>query len=105
MFFRFLLLAFMQFRFLFAADDIKFSLTALGGSYASGVGSGNYIRDSEKCLRYDQGYPQKVLANFTEDYSGFQNYACSNLKAREAQDDAEKSTSLPPPIERRELTN
>ena len=42
--------------FLAIREDNKFEWTALGDSFASGVGSTNYI-DGRRCLRYDQGYP------------------------------------------------
>ncbi|KAK6419602.1 hypothetical protein LTR95_017034, partial [Oleoguttula sp. CCFEE 5521] len=34
-----------------------FEWTALGDSYSSGVGSGDYTKDSYRCLRYDKAYP------------------------------------------------
>lgn len=40
--------------------DNKFEWTALGDSYASGVGSTEYV-DGRRCLRYDQAWP--VLLN------------------------------------------
>lgn len=44
-------------------DDTKTTLewTALGDSYASGVGTTKYV-DGRRCLRYDESYPQ--LLNF-----------------------------------------
>ena len=37
-------------------DGNKFEWTALGDSYASGVGTVNYV-DGGRCLRYDQAWP------------------------------------------------
>jgi hypothetical protein len=34
--------------------------TALGDSYASGVGAGDYGSDSYRCMRYDQAYPVQL---------------------------------------------
>ena len=56
----------------------KFEWTALGDSYASGVGSTNYV-DGRRCLRYDQAWP--VLLNgdsnlATKGYI-FNNVVCS----------------------------
>lgn len=38
-----------------------FEWTALGDSYASGVGAGDYVSNSYRCLRYNHAYP--VLMN------------------------------------------
>lgn len=40
---------------LLARDD--FEWTALGDSYSSGVGAGDYVSNSYQCLRYEQAYP------------------------------------------------
>ena len=68
-------------------EDKKFEWTALGDSYASGVGSLNYV-DGGRCLRYDQAWP--VLLNgdsnlATTDYI-FNNAVCSGAHF----DDVEK---------------
>ena len=59
-------------------EDNKFEWTALGDSYASGVGSTKYI-DGRRCLRYDQGYPS--LLNNDPDFANkdhvFNNVVCS----------------------------
>lgn len=56
----------------------KFEWTSLGDSYASGVGSENYV-DGRRCLRYDQAYP--VLLNGDPDLADgdciFNNVVCS----------------------------
>ena len=58
--------------------DTKFEWTALGDSYASGVGSTNYI-DGRRCLRYDEAWP--VLLNQDKDLAAgdhiFNNVVCS----------------------------
>ncbi len=64
-----------------------FEWTSLGDSYASGVGSLNYV-DGRRCLRYDQAYP--VLLNSERDLADgdqiFNNVACSGA----TYDDSEK---------------
>ncbi len=56
----------------------KFEWTALGDSYAAGVGTTNYV-DGRRCLRYDQAYP--VLLNGDSNFVGkdyvFNNVVCS----------------------------
>ncbi|KAI1346125.1 SGNH hydrolase-type esterase domain-containing protein [Xylaria sp. FL0043] len=55
-----------------------FEWTALGDSYASGVGSGNYVSNSYRCLRYDHAYP--VVMNGDSRLPGdhvFNNVVCS----------------------------
>lgn len=42
-----------------ARDDPSFEWTALGDSYASGVGSGDLIEIGQ-CLRFTQAYPQQM---------------------------------------------
>ena len=39
----------------------SFEWTAWGDSYASGVGTGNYI-DGRRCLRYEEAYLAEVLS-------------------------------------------
>lgn len=39
--------------------------TALGDSYASGVGSSDYV-DGQRCLRYDESYP--IIVNWNPEY-------------------------------------
>ena len=43
-------------------NGIDFWWTALGDSYASGVGSGTYL-GGRRCLRYDAAYPVKMQSN------------------------------------------
>ena len=67
--------------------DKKFEWTALGDSYASGVGSTNYV-DGRRCLRYDQAWP--VLLN-GDDKLGtgsyiFNNVACSGSHYSDIED-------------------
>ena len=63
----------------------KFEWTALGDSYASGVGSTTY-KDGRRCLRYDQAYPvqmndDKRLGN-NKDHI-FNNVVCSGSHSSE----------------------
>jgi hypothetical protein len=67
-------------------DGKDFWWTALGDSYASGVGSGAYT-DGRRCLRYDQAYPVQMLGNndlglgtTPQDRRAFQNCVCSRAK-------------------------
>lgn len=59
-------------------DENEFEWTALGDSYASGVGTFNYV-DGRRCLRYDQAWP--VLLNgdkkLAEGDHIFNNVVCS----------------------------
>lgn len=68
-------------------DSDKFEWTSLGDSYASGVGSANYL-GGRRCLRYDQAYP--VLLNdehgLADGKHTFNNVACSGAHY----DDVEK---------------
>lgn len=41
----------------------SFEWTALGDSYSSGVGAGDYISNSYRCLRYPQAYPKLIDAD------------------------------------------
>ena len=71
--------AFARPSFLASRDDgNKFEWTALGDSYASGVGTVNYV-DGRRCLRYDQAWP--VLLNGDEKLAAgdhiFNNVVCS----------------------------
>lgn len=67
----------------------SFEWTAWGDSYASGVGSNDYI-DGRRCLRYTGAYP--VWINVDDDNllpgSGgkFNNVACSGALAEEVED-------------------
>ena len=64
--------------FLATRQDNKFEWTALGDSYASGVGTVEYV-DGRRCLRYDQAWP--VLLNgdaqLAEGDHIFNNVVCS----------------------------
>lgn len=55
-----------------------FEWTALGDSYASGVGSLTYV-DGKRCLRYDLAYPVQMNADPTlsPPESIFNNVVCS----------------------------
>lgn len=68
-------------------DDPKFEWTALGDSYASGVGSSNYV-DGRRCLRYDQAWP--VLLNGDSNLATkdniFNNLACSGSHYNDVED-------------------
>ena len=59
-------------------DAKKFEWTALGDSYASGVGTVEYV-DGRRCLRYDQAWP--ALLNGDEKLAAgdhiFNNVVCS----------------------------
>ncbi|KAI0521843.1 SGNH hydrolase-type esterase domain-containing protein [Xylaria bambusicola] len=58
-----------------------FEWTALGDSYSSGVGSGDYISNSYRCLRYDHAYP--VVMNGDSRLPGdhvFNSVVCSGSK-------------------------
>jgi hypothetical protein len=63
-----------------------FEWTALGDSYASGVGSGEYV-DGRRCLRYDQAYPS--LLNEDPNLSPlnhiYNNVACSGSTTEEVE--------------------
>ncbi|KAI9669874.1 MAG: hypothetical protein M1831_006909 [Alyxoria varia] len=67
---------------LVARDKKPFEWTALGDSYASGVGSSEYV-EGKRCLRYDQAYP--VLMNndptLAEGEHIFHNAVCSGAEA------------------------
>lgn len=64
------------------ADQLEW--TALGDSYASGVGSTDYV-DGRRCLRYNEAYPVQ-LNNDSELSAGdhiFNNVPCSGALAAE----------------------
>lgn len=56
-------------------SDKKFEWTALGDSYAAGVGSTKYV-DGRRCLRYDQAWPVLLNAN---DKLGTGSYIFNNV--------------------------
>lgn len=58
------------------ADPLEW--TALGDSYASGVGSINYV-EGRRCLRYDEAYPVKLngVSDLAEGDHIFNNCVCS----------------------------
>lgn len=65
--------------------DRLFEWTALGDSFASGVGSGNYV-DGRRCLRYDGAYPVIMNKDTTTFPSGdhvFNNVVCSGSSSRD----------------------
>lgn len=68
-------------------ENNKFEWTSLGDSYASGVGSTNYV-GGQRCLRYDQAWP--VLLNGDSNLAStdyvFNNVVCSGAHY----DDVEK---------------
>ena len=73
-------------------DGIDFWWTALGDSYASGVGSTTYI-DGKRCLRYDEAYPQKMQGNdelgngkTDKEKRLLQNVVCSGAEAHDVND-------------------
>jgi hypothetical protein len=63
----------------------NFEWTALGDSYASGVGGGEYVSDSYRCLRYDNGYPVQINGDSrlpSGDHK-FNNVVCSGSNSTE----------------------
>jgi len=66
--------------------------TALGDSYATGVGTTNYV-DGTRCLRYDEAYP--IIININPEYAPggdavlppglyqFNNVACSGAETKD----------------------
>ena len=78
----FLILVFL--RNVLSAD---FEWTALGDSYASGVGSGAYV-NGRRCLRYDQAYPVVLNAdpNLSPSNHIFNNVVCSGASTQEVED-------------------
>lgn len=84
--FRLLSLSFVSLGLTGIPDGYTFWWTALGDSYASGVGSGNYI-DGRRCLRYNQAYPVQMQGNndlgrgtTTDNQRLFQNCVCSGAE-------------------------
>ena len=84
--FRLLLLSFVSLGLTGIPDGYTFWWTALGDSYASGVGSEKYI-DGRRCLRYDQAYPVKMQDNNDLGFGTtpevqrlFQNCVCSGAE-------------------------
>ena len=70
-------------------DGYDFWWTALGDSYASGVGSGTYT-GGRRCLRYDQAYPVQMQGNndlglgtTPEEKRLFQNVVCSGAEVED----------------------
>ncbi|KAF2808927.1 uncharacterized protein BDZ99DRAFT_444813 [Mytilinidion resinicola] len=61
--------------------------TALGDSYASGVGSGEYGANSYRCLRYDQAYPVQLNGADLElgDNWKFNNVVCSGSSSADVE--------------------
>lgn len=87
--FRLLFLSFLPLGLTGIPDGYTFWWTALGDSYASGVGSGNYI-NGRRCLRYDQAYPVQMQGNndlglgtTPEDQRLFQNCVCSGAEVED----------------------
>lgn len=69
-------------------ENQNFEWTALGDSYASGVGSTTY-KDGGRCLRYDQAYPVQLNGdeklNNTKNHV-FHNVACAGAHASDIED-------------------
>lgn len=72
-------------------DGYDFWWTALGDSYASGVGAGTYT-DGYRCLRYDGAYPVQMQGNndlglgtTPEDKRLFQNCVCSGAEVEDVE--------------------
>lgn len=67
----------------------SFEWTAWGDSYASGVGSGNYV-NGRRCLRYDEAYPVWINddpKNLLPGSGGhFNNVVCSGATAEEVEE-------------------
>ena len=70
-------------------DGINFWWTALGDSYASGVGAGAYT-GGRRCLRYDHAYTAQMQGNNNlgfgatpEDNRKFQNCVCSGAEVKD----------------------
>lgn len=70
-------------------DGYSFWWTALGDSYASGVGSGTYNGGS-RCLRYDKAYPAQMQGNndlglgeVPTKMRLFQNVSCSGAEVED----------------------
>jgi hypothetical protein len=67
--------------------DVTLKWTAMGDSYASGVGSTDYL-EGGRCLRYSDAYPIKVNNNpdLREGDHEFRNAVCSGAHAHEIQE-------------------
>ncbi|KUJ15589.1 esterase family protein [Mollisia scopiformis] len=67
----------------------SFEWTSWGDSYASGVGSGNYI-NGRRCLRYDAAYPMWIQDDPSDLLPGtggkLNNVVCSGAKAQEIEE-------------------
>lgn len=67
----------------------SFEWTALGDSYASGVGAGRYL-DGRRCLRYEEAYPVWIKDDPKGLLPGsggkFNNVVCSGSTAEEVQE-------------------
>lgn len=64
-----------------------FEWTALGDSYSSGVGAGNYLADAYRCLRYESAYPVLINGDArlpTGDHQ-FNNVVCSGSNTTEVE--------------------
>ncbi|KAL9123848.1 MAG: hypothetical protein Q9217_006763 [Psora testacea] len=84
-----LLLALLQGALADLPEGKKFWWTALGDSYASGVGSLNYI-GGQRCLRYDESYGQRLqkytdLGGANQATRAFQNVVCSGAEVRDVE--------------------
>lgn len=70
--------------------ELTLEWTALGDSYASGVGSGQYT-GGQRCLRYDQAYPvlmnndNRFDASTTTKPNLFHNAVCSGSSTDDVQ--------------------
>lgn len=61
--------------------------TAMGDSYASGVGAGTQPLDEmNRCLRFPNAYPIVLQAGFKPKPSNFNNVVCSGLSSNEIKD-------------------
>jgi hypothetical protein len=79
-----------------------FEWTALGDSYASGVGAGDLTSNSYRCLRYDQAYPVLMSESFRLPIDKkFNNVVCSgsNTEDVEAWQFLDEPTSGKPNIQ------
>ena len=74
----------------FIRSTLPFEWTALGDSYASGVGSTNYV-DGSRCPRYDKAYPiqlkNKLDQQKTLGTGGhiFHNAVCSGAETKDVE--------------------
>lgn len=67
-------------------ENSDFEWTALGDSYASGVGSTDYV-DGRRCLRYNQAYPVLLNGdpNLAEGKHIFNNVVCSGAESEDVE--------------------